>query len=260
MIHNNILNIYLYKDIKEIFKFSLIPCILSVFKFIEFFKYYSNDSTIYDYTLYILNDYFFMLYLVATIFLFCLNKISNSTEFSNYVYIRFKNRKVFFIKNIIFFFMSAFIFIFNLSISSILISFIFLLDINEWGNFSFYYFQHIKVLFDVYSPLFSIILLNIKLALYLTTLASIYYLLINISDDIRVSTISFIVIFGLNIVINQSQIDNFLRFTLFYNARWNWDNIHISSFCLNSLYFVVLIICLNILSFKVFKHKDLYWS
>jgi hypothetical protein len=243
-----------------IFKYSLIPCVLSIFIFFEFCTYKEYKPSTYDYILYVLNNFFFVLYIYTFIFLISLHNIYSDMSFNNYIYIRLKNRKQWFYENILFILKSSICFISVLLIFSIIISVLNFSNKNLWTDCSFYLFNNISEVFIFSKPLITIVILYFKNFLYLASFGMIYYFLINYTQKVSVAFVGIMIIFGFNVVINLSHIERVLPFTLFYNALWSAGNINLKNIIFSLLYFLVILVLCFILSYKNFQNKDLNWS
>lgn len=146
---------------------------------------YGSTSNIYDLILGVINEYFLIMYIYSTLFLFLIHNIVSNSYYDYYVLSRFKNKKQWYIDGVKTILFNSFLLCFILIISTIFIGFSLNID-NNWSPYAnflvankLHTFGSIGFRLDIlnsFTPLAAIIYNLIFLYFYLCFIGLIYFL------------------------------------------------------------------------------------
>lgn len=239
----------------------LIISILSliILNFNDFSNRIKLEANIYDFLIYIFNNYFFSMFVVPIVFLVIIYKYTS--DLNNYIFLRFKNRKHWVINNFKYIAKLALVFISSLLILITIVCLVFNLSISpEWSKLSLDMYQNFPDLLK-YNPIIIILTQLFLFYMYIVILALLLFI-INVS--IKNSVLSFLIIISLNffnIGIILSKLHVLGKLSFGYNMLLSFHSLGIElqypSIKFSIIYWIVVTLCIYIYAIKCITKIDI---
>ena len=221
-------------------------------------KPYANSNG-YDFLFHLLNNRFFSIFIIPPLVLLFLYKVNLS--FNNYIFIRFNNRRDWFINSVKS--ISKFIFIFIISILIIVLTMCSLKGLKfypSWSNDSIQKFSSLPNVLK-YNPL---VLITLQLLLFYGYLFTLSLLLLIFNIKFKNTIISFlfvIILNSFNIGILLSKLDSIGRFSFSYNLLLdfhNWGTTPVySSIYFSIFYWIIIIVSIFLYGVRLLNKLDI---
>ncbi len=230
--------------------------ILSIRNFL--LKTNKMQTNIIDYILYLFNDFYFIFFLSYTLISIFIFRLNYTHDIDNYIYIRYKNRKEWFINRILKIAFCVLAFIITILLISSVQLFTYFKGITTWTEFGNNYFPNIQLI--VKSPITAVIISISLVYLYLFALSLISFTSGLFFNKSIYGFFLAIILNLTNMLVYLNRIKSLLEFTFCtntllidqYNRQIDTDKIMFSL-----LYWSVIIIITIILGVMRIKNMDL---
>lgn len=263
-----------YKIVKTITSVSFTKKFINIFislniviiflKFWEFITISPLQKNVYDLFMYILNDYFFVVYLLTFLVIILFYRFCPNNKVHEYFILKYRNKIEWYFLNIFSIFFITIIYAFGIVLLLILISVINLDFQNIWSEFAIEKYSLSISTLEYFSPLSIVIYNFILVYLYILTLSLMIFCSYIIFQSTTMSLLLPILFTIFGVLTFLGKISWLYPFSFTSHTLIDIVDFHekgvIGSFVPSILYWIILISTLIIIGFINIKKIDLNWS